>query len=424
MQTNTERMLAALLTLTAITGGAYGASSSSDGQTAQETVIAHLKTKLLVRNTHDHDCFGRSVALDGDYLIAGAKGDDEMGNNSGAAYIFHRSGDVWIEEAKLKAADAGINDFFGFSVGIQGATVVVGAWQNGEKGLGSGAAYVFERRGASWVQTAKLLGSDQGPFAQFGYTVGINGETIVVGARQGQNVSGPAGSAYIFRKDGASWTQEAKLQNPNLRQNATFGWSVAASPGRVIVGAVGNDSPGATGAAYVFRHEGSNWVLESTLTGDNKPADKFGYSVALNGGTAVVGAYRDDQAGFESGTAYVFGRKGNSWKREARLVAAQARSHELFGWSVGVSGDTVAVGSWYDDQGKDGPLGSAYVYKHRGGAWVPAQKMVAANRNPLELFGWAVAVSGKTVVVGARLDNQAALQGGAVYVGDADFGSH
>jgi hypothetical protein len=384
----------------------------------QSELVAKLRSKIMASDAHQHDCFGRSLAMSSKYIIAGAKGDDMIAKDSGAAYIFERRNGDYVQMAKLKADHPETNDYFGFSVAIDGETAVVGAWQDKHKGRDAGAAYVFVRQGDSWVLQSKLTATDASDFAHFGYTVGISGERIVVGAREESRIASSAGAAYVFHRDGSAWAQEAKLTAAAPAADQQFGWSVAIDGDRVLVGALGDKYHGVeSGAAYLFHRASNGWVRDQRLVPpDPKVEQRFGYSVSLQANSAVVGAYRDNSGGYESGAAYVYENRGKTWTEGQKLIASDARASEYFGWSVAVDGARVVVGAWYDGDGSTDPLGSVYVFHKNGAQWNQEKKLIANQRTPMHLFGWAVAVNGPTVAVGARLDDEAADKAGAVYL--------
>jgi hypothetical protein len=388
------------------------------------TEIAQLQKKLMTHDAGEHDCFGRSIAMNGDTIVAGAKGDDDVASNSGAVYVFQRSGDQWLEQAKLKASDPDIDDFFGFSVGISGDIAVVGAWQDDGRADGAGAAYVFRRTGTRWAQEAKLLARDGTPFDQFGYAVAINGDTILVGARQDDDRASGAGSAYVFRQRDGDWVQEAKLLAPDAHPSDQFGWSVAIRNATIAVGALSDDEAAKdAGAVYVYQRAGADWTLDAKLMARGaKPSDAFGYAVGVADGRVIAGAYRNDAGARDAGAAYVYERGARGWKQVARLVPSDPIATQMFGWSVSIDGDTAVVGAWYDTNHSDpeGPFGSAYVFTRTAETWTQHRKLVAAKPGPLDLFGWAVTVSGRTVAIGARLDDEAAAEAGAVYLYDLE----
>ncbi|KAK7250187.1 protein kinase [Aureococcus anophagefferens] len=298
------------------------------------------------------------------------------------------------ELAKLVASDAAAGDEFGWSVAISGDLVVVGAEGNDDAGSGSGSAYVFRTTngGASWTQTAKLVASDADEFDNFGSSVAISGDLVVVVARSSISL------AYVFRttNGGDSWTQTAKLVTSGA--GSDFYESVAISGDLIVVGAerdatVGEDA----GSAYVFRttNGGDSWTQTTKLIASDAAADDmFGGSVAISGDLVVVGAPSSDRP------AYVFRTTngGASWTQVAKLVASDAAAGDSFGSSVAVSGDLVVVGAFRHDSDS----GSAYVFRttNNGASWTETAKLVPSDGD--HFFGSSVAISGETVVVGAR----------------------
>ncbi|MCH8927549.1 MAG: FG-GAP repeat protein, partial [Candidatus Marinimicrobia bacterium] len=194
--------------------------------------------KITAADGAERDNFGGSVSISGDYAVLGAPFDDDNGLSSGSAYVFKRSGTSWVEEAKITASDGAPDDQFGGSVSISGDSVaVVGAWSDDDKGSKSGSAYVFKRAGTSWAQEAKLLPSDGAADDHFGFLVSISGDYAVVGASSNDDNGPESGSAYVFKRTGTSWAQEAKLLPSDGAAEDHFGASVSISGGYVVVGA-------------------------------------------------------------------------------------------------------------------------------------------------------------------------------------------
>jgi FG-GAP repeat protein len=278
-----------------------------------------------------------------------------------------RSGGVWSQQQKLEASDAAAIDNFGSSVAISGETVVVGAFgDDGAAGAGQGSAYVFVRSGGVWSQQQKLEASDAGAFDQFGSSVAISGETVVVGAFGDNGAAGfDQGSAYVFARSGEVWSQQQKLE-----------------------------------------------------ASDAAVGELFGFSVAISGTTVVVGAlFGDGAAGFDQGSAYVFTRSGEVWSQQQKLFASDAAADDLFGFSVAISGETVVVSSLADTGAASFAQGSAYVFARSGGVWSQQQKLEASDAGEGDQFGSSVAISGETVVVGAQADDGAAgTNQGSAYV--------
>ena len=223
------------------------------------------------------------------------------------------------EQAKLTASDATAGDRFGFSVSIDGNTAVVGALLHDDDGLSSGSAYVFVRSAGIWTQQAKLTASDAAANDLFGISVAIDGDTAVIGASGDRDAGFNTGSAYVFVRSGTSWTQQAKLTAGDAAADDTFGFSVSIDGDTAVVGAPFDDDAGNfSGSAYVFVRSGTSWTQQAKLTASDAAAgDLFGFSVSIDGDTAVVGVLLDDDAGTSSGSAYVFGL-GEQGKRKSK----------------------------------------------------------------------------------------------------------
>ncbi len=263
------------------------------------------QAKILPADGVAYDLFGYSVSISGDTVIVGAFGDDDNGNNaSGSAYVFTRTAGVWTQQAKFTASDGARNDHFGHAVTIEGDTAVVGARNDNDNGSDSGSAYVFARTGETWVQQAKLLPADGAAEEEFGAALAIDGDTTLIGARRGEN----GGSAYVFVHTEGTWTQQAKLVADDASLGDEFGVSVAINNNTALIGASWDDEPGsATGSAYVFTRTDGIWTQQAKLLPAVTTAyDHFGEFVAFNGDTALIGSYKDDDTDWDSGSIYVF----------------------------------------------------------------------------------------------------------------------
>jgi hypothetical protein len=324
-------------------------------------INAQSETKITADDAARSDFFGYSVSISGDYVVIGARLDDDGCNHSGSAYIFIREGDGWTEQAKLTADDAARSDFFGCSVSINGDYAVFGA--NNDIGEDEGSAYIFVRDGANWTQQAKLTANDADAVDEFGKSVSINGDYAVVGA-MGNFLDGEdEGSAYIFVRNGADWTQQAKLTAEDAAAGDEFGCSVSISGDYAVIGACGDDDDGScSGSAYIFARDGEDWVQQAKLTANDAEAvDYFGCSVSISEDHAVIGALYDDDGGDKSGSVYIFVREDDNWTQLAKLTAEDAAAGDEFGCSVSISGDYAVIGACGDDD--DGwSSGSAYIY--------------------------------------------------------------
>ena len=388
------------------------------------------------------DNLGRSVAVSGDTVVVGVPGDDYNGFNAGSAYVFVKPGGGWAAsltpDARLTASDGTASDSFGFSVAVAGDTVVVGRTFRDGGATDSGSAYVFVEPGGGWTgsltEDAKLTASDGAARDQFGFSVAVSGNTVVVGAQGDDDNGSNSGSAYVFVEPGGRWagslTQDAKLTASDGVASDQFGLSVAVSGDTVVVGVHGDDDNGSnSGSAYVFVEPGGGWAgsltQDAKLTASDGAADdRLGRSVAVSGDTVVVGASVDDDNGTDSGSAYVFVAPGGRWAgsltQDAKLTASDGAAGNQFGFSVAVSRDTVVVGAHQDDN-DDGPLaGSAYVFVEPGGRWAGSltedAKLAASDGAAGDRFGLSMAVSVDTVVVGVPGDGDNGSNSGSAYV--------
>jgi hypothetical protein len=241
--------------------------------------------------------------------VAGARTDD-AGISSGSVYVFVRNGSTWTQQQKLTASDAAAGDEFGAGVAIRGDYIAVGAPLDDAPAQDSGSVYIFRWTGSSWTQQTRLIASDGALGNEMGRSVGIDGEYVVAGARLADYVGfNNAGAAYVFKRTNTTWAQQAKLSAGDKNAEDQFGVSVDISGDYVLVGAYLDDDGGnASGSAYVFRRNGTTWVEDSKLTAfDDDPGDQFGFTVALRGGYGLIGTPFVDDFGTSSGTAYVFG---------------------------------------------------------------------------------------------------------------------
>ncbi len=385
--------------------------------------------KLLTADGAAGDQFGYSVALSGDTAVIGARFDDDdvNGLESGSAYVFTRSGTTWSQQAKLTAADGASRDWFGVRVAISGDTAVITADADDDdvNGVDSGSAYVFTRSGTTWSQQAKLTAADGAAVDLFGYSVALSGDTALFGARfDDDDVNGvDSGSVYVFIRSGTTWSQQAKLTAADGAAGDEFGYSVALFGDTAVITADADDDDvnGVdSGSAYVFTRSGTTWSQQAKLTAaDSAAGDMFGVRVALSGDTALIGARFDDDDGVDSGSAYVFTRTGTAWSQQAKLTAADSAAGDWFGYSVALSSDTALIGAHFNDHDDDGAdSGSAYIFKRSGTKWSQQAKLTAADATAGDQFGGRVALSGDSALIGARLvDNDVnSVDSGSAYV--------
>ena len=380
-------------------------------------MISALQATLAAADPGAGDSFsgGRAIAVDGDTAVLGAYLDDGTFANQGSAYVYTRTGTTWTQQAKLVASDPAADDNFGNSVAISGDTIVVGAWLAG--GANTGAAYVFTRNGTGWTQQAKLVSGAPAFDEDFGSAVAVSGDTALIGATGGFSGFG-FGSAYTFTRAGTAWTQQARIPQPSGGAvNAGFGIAVALSGDTAVVGEPGDDSISSNqGAAYVFARSGTSWFQQDRLIPTDTAAnDGFGSSIAFSGDTLLIGAPHDATTFNDQGSAYAFVRNTTTWSQQAKLLADDPGNGGTFGSAVALSGDTAIIGVPNDD-GAFVDQGSAYVFDRSATTWAQHAKLLAPTPAAGDGFGSAVGVSGDTAVIGMPNDDAAFTDQGSAFV--------
>jgi hypothetical protein len=379
--------------------------------------------KLLASDGAAGDRFGVRVSISGDYAIVGAM--QEASAGTGSAYIFKRESDGWIEQTKLTALDGAASDLFGVSVYISGDYAIVGAYWDDDKGTNSGSAYIFKRSDVpndpNWYQQAKLTAFDGAANDMFGGSVAIEANYAIVGASQDDDNGTQSGSAYIFKRPGSGWldaTETTKLVASDGAPYDYFG-KVSISGDYAIVGANRNDDKGSdSGAAYVFKRDGTSWIEQAKLAAsDGEAGDTFGCSTSISGNYAIVGTNRDDDKGTDSGSAYIFKRDGEGWDQQVKLTASDGAAGDFLGTSVSITGDYAIVGA--EQTSRRGP-GSAYIFKRsdllNDPNWYQQVKLIASDPEPEDEFGYSVSISGNYAIVGAKANDDKGTDSGSAYV--------
>lgn len=388
--------------------------------------------KLTSSDSEAFDYFGHAVGVSGDTVVVGAPLDDGVGSGAGAVYVFVRPALGWVtmtETVKLTASDADPDDNFGISLAMSDDTIVVGADRADVDGSVAGAAYVFVRPESGWAtgsEVAKLTASEVELLDKFGGSVAVSGDTVVIGASGDDDNQG---AAYIFVRPESGWTtttETAKLTASDAEDGDNLGSSVAISGDTVVAGAWSNNVGGVNaGSAYMFVRPESGWMTATETAkltaSDADEFDTFGFSVGVSDDTVVVGASGDDERGSGAGAVYVFIRPELGWAtmtETVKLTASDTGSGDFFGSSVAISGNMLVVGANGDDDGGS-DSGSAYLFVRPESGWgVTAEttKLTASDGSEDDFFGYSVAVDSATIVVGAVFDDDAGTNSGSAYV--------
>jgi hypothetical protein len=465
--------------------------TAPSGKQMLTTIAIGMSTYVKASNTATKMSFGQFVAISNDTIVvsAGLESSAATGVNgnendysalrSGAAYVFVREENSWAQQAYLKASNTEAGDLFGGAkecdwvkeywthgnrrVAIDGDTIVVAAPgedsaatgvdgdQHDNSATDSGAAYVFVRQGQAWGQQAYLKASNTRKGDQFGHSVDISGDTIVVGAvRASSAANSDNGAAYVFVRHGHTWTQQASLKPTAYGGGRYFGDDVEISGDTIAVTNFGvkhwssSDVHSKGRAVTVFSRQGDIWTQQDRFSGvDVSGTILFGYGLALfENSLAVVGASEMTKWGPMARTvqaAFVFIRKAGRWSLLTKAALPSGNETVHFSSQLAISGDLMVAGESHEDSratGIDGDQsdtsasnsGAAFIYRRSGNAWNQESYLKPSNTQSGDGFGAAVATSGTTVVVGAPAedsaargidgieDNNDAMDSGAVYI--------
>jgi hypothetical protein len=311
----------------------------------------------------------------------------------------------WIEQ-EVTGSDGLAADAFGFSVAIDGDTALIGAAQGAAAGTGTdnggaGAVYVFQNTDTGWTEVQKLTADDGLDNDQFGYSVALRGPTAIVGAAFANSHQG---AVYVFTRTVDTWAQAQKLVADDGAADDQLGWSVALDGDTALLGAPGTtiDDGFATGAVYVFTRDGDTFAQTAKLTADDGvAADDFGFGVAINGSTAIISSAN---AGGGQGKAYVFEADAGSWTQETTLTADDGAATDTFGYAVAFDGTSV-IGAPFATVGDNVFQGAAYTFTQSGGTWGQDQKLFSATGVTFDVFGISISMSGGDVVITAPFYN-------------------
>lgn len=380
-------------------------------------VLANIAAAEVILHPHDARpgvFFGNTVALSADRLVVGAPFDQDNGLYAGAAYVFRLSGGMWHEEAKLVASDGQPFDQFGEYVAIDGDWIVVSARRpvNGD-GNSPGAAYLFHRDGSSWTETQRLDGETDRD--RFGSATAIQGDVLAISA---YDAADGYGMVYVYRQQDGRWSLQQPIVGTVL--SGSFGEALAISDNVLVVGSSVDRTNGRkySGAVYVFRSGGAGWSLEATLTADDAIGGRrFGVAVAVQGGRIVVGAPFDSETINQRGAVYVFERSKWTWSQTVKIVPSASNTADLVGRAVALRDDFLVIGAPTITDFARGPEpGSIYLYRYDGAAWALMERLFAPDAHPNDYFGVSVDLTAESIAVGAIGNDAKGQDAGASYV--------
>ncbi|KAL3801482.1 hypothetical protein HJC23_000920 [Cyclotella cryptica] len=365
--------------------------------------------------------FGASVGVDRRTIVVGVQEDDN-GVGSAAVYRYDGANQTFFQEAKLTPSDGEPTDDFGRAVAISDNFIIVGAQKNDAAGTDSGAAYIYartpsERMGGEWAEVIKIVAPDAQDNERFGISVALDKNVAIIGANGADDNGENSGAAYIFTYVENEWVFTQKLLAPDGEAGDNFGFSVAIYGDQAVVGAVWDAEK--SGSVYVFILNRGVWTVEGKFVADGgKPDDQFGWSVAMWEQTIAVGAFADDTSGLDSGAVYIFEKDSNGvWDQQARIAPSDGEENDHFGRSVDVHRDWLIVSSPFDDEvGIE--AGSVYIYQRDDNEWLLQNKLFPLiDPTDFNEFGFGVAVSDDFFVASSKLENETLSDAiGNVYV--------
>ncbi|MDG2200048.1 MAG: hypothetical protein P8K80_02560 [Phycisphaerales bacterium] len=342
---------------------------------------------------------GASVAMYGDLAVIGAPLGTGNDWATGVVLVYRNIDGTWTREAELTASDGLVGNMLGVSVDVFSTRIVAGAWFEDSAGTDAGCAYVFRYVDGAWTEEVKLTADDAAPYDYFGRTVGIDGDTVVVGAPLDDDLGESTGSVYVFGPTNDGWAQTQKLLAPDSLGSDQFGLGLDFHGDIMAIGSP--FSAGGRGLVHVYRYGTSpkGYSHEQTLNDpDGNSEDYFGFEMAIDSQRLVVGSYRDDDAGLDAGRALSFDRIDGEWTLTQELLPVGTDVEgDSFGVSVAMHGERLLVGSRY------GGLGAGEVTVFQlldDNSWLLHSVIEPPDPVMEAEFGWAVAVNGQYALVG------------------------
>ncbi|MFT4660775.1 MAG: hypothetical protein ACI8XB_001043 [Patiriisocius sp.] len=320
--------------------------------------------KLIPSDNVASDRYGRGVAIWGDFAIVGAPYDDDKGNNSGSAYVYQLIDGVWEFDQKLTALDGSGSDWYGWTVSIWEDYVLIGAQNDYGAVAFSGSAFIYKKVNDVWTFQTKLLAPDAGVFDNFGLSLDIRNGYVIIGADENDNVDLDTGAAYIYKNVNDSWNFEMKLIASNFAEDDKFGHDVAISDSMAVVCSLNNDTlVNDAGAVYVFKNQGSGvWIEDDILISpETIVSENFGISVDFNEQFLIAGTTTGFGLAFQTGSTYLHTYNGTSWEYEQKIFANDGDHADFYGAGSSMHGSTIMIGAMGDDS-NGGNAGSAYMY--------------------------------------------------------------
>lgn len=372
-------------------------------------------------NGASNDNFGGTVDIDGDIMVVGAAKKNAGGlPDAGEVYVYRKANGIWTLEANLIASDAGISNQFGKSVSVYNDKIAVGSPNDGEAAFNAGAVYIFAFDNGSWVEEEKIMANDAEPSDNFGFSVSLDMDRVLVGCPNNNGGSPNIGSAYIFDFDGTNWNQTQQLVSPfGEFGGESLGWSSALQGDVAVLGAPLDDDAGTdAGTGFIYRYNGTTWNFEQKLVAsDGGNSHSFSFSVDIDGTTIIVGAFGGGNA--SGGAAYLYEFDGTNWNEDYVFYGENPSNDDWLGYDVALSGGTF-LASAINDDGKASNGGATHVYRwdNVNTEWILELTIYPSDGDAGDDFGTSVALDQFDVVIGAPLRDLSGANSGLTYFYD------
>lgn len=374
----------------------------------------HL-VKLHASDASSDASLGQEVSISGDWAVVGAPWESSLAQYAGCAYIYKLTAGVWTEFQKIQASDAGASDNFGRTISISGDYILVGAPTHGSPFPQAGAVYAFAFNGTQWIETQKITAYDAALSDFFGFSIDISGNRAIISSVFDDDLGNNSGSAYFYELIGGTWNLINKVTAIDGSADQFFGYSVTMSGNFAAVGVQDDDQFGTnSGSLYIYQWDGTYWNETQKITSNDVAAgDRFGFPVSMDGNWLISGARADDDNGASSGSTYVFELNNSVWSEYQKITPSDGDSLDNFGFSGSINGDQFIVSATGNDDGGYN-TGSVYVFELNNGTWGEVQKLVADVPQNQENFGSSIAILNDKVVIGAQSNDAAFQNAGAV----------
>ncbi len=394
--------------------------------TDQDIFFWDVEQKIIASDEITGDTFGTAIDVDESHLIVGSPGDDDTGQLSGSAYVFDQQENSWIQKQKLNANDGEQYDNFGASISIDGNQTLIGAPGEDTNGEMAGAAYIFEKKENYWVQVAKLIPLIGKPFDYFGISVSITNNTAVIGAPGDDEYGQTAGAAYVFEKKNDVWKQTMKVRGSDISPGSYFGVTVSLSKNRFVAGAPNNHNTDNPGTVYVFQRgtpqsfsEPVEWRQEAILRSSSmKRNDNFGKTVTLHDNQVIVGAPTDDSNGEFSGSVYLFEWTDDGWNQKYKIVPDSINAYDYFGTTIAHHKNMFIITSKKNDASMNNAV---YVYTMENEGTLENNGLnqhgiIIPSDTQIKDFGLSCSLVNQTIFIGAPGDSVKGNNSGSVFV--------